>query len=322
MIDLITILSFLSVSGALFVMAEQMRRAQQDPVKRRLATANSMPGMVSRPKSGSNALWGSFADQLPQPDGSKSEIEFELRQAGYFHPRALNVFLGLRNGIVISVVIATAALIVLIGPEREPAVVRIGVVGLAIAALCWGLPRILLKSRAQRRVKRISASLPYALDLTTMCLGGGLSLRDSLEHVSSEIGQAHPDLSGELAIVLRQGEMGSMESGFGQFASRMNNPEVSALVALIVQNQQLGTNVAQTIRDFSEDTRLKWRQVADEQAASVGVHMLFPVVFCLLPAVFILLWGPAALELTDFFRNIEDRVGELPDLSTLSELGR
>jgi tight adherence protein C len=317
-INIITVLTFLVTGGILFVLADQIRRAQQNPVKRRLEAASAMSNSSRGAKSDPGALWGSFAEQIPQPATSKAEIEFELRQAGYFHPSALYIFLGLRNGIVIAIVIATAVLAALIGPQREPLVIRIGVAGLAIAAMSYGIPRLVLKAIAKRRVERVAHSLPFALDLITMCLTGGLALRDSLGHVSAEIGQAHPDLSEELAIVQQHSDIRSMESAFRNFAARMNHPDISALVALIVQNQQLGTNVAQSIRDFAEGARLKWRQLADERAGKVSVHMLFPVVFCLLPAMFILLWGPAALDLADFFRNMEDRVGKLPDLNSIN----
>lgn len=318
MVDIITISTFLVTGGVLFLLAEQIRRAQQNPVRRRLE-ATALAATPSVPaKSDAGPLWGSFAEQIPQPASSKAEIEFELRQAGYYQPSALYVFLGLRNGMVIAVIIATAVLAALAGPQREPLVMRIAVAGIAIALVCYGIPRLLLKSLAKRRVERVARSLPYALDMITMCLSGGLALPDALRHVSAEIGHAHPDLAEELAILQQHADIRSMDSAFRQFATRMNHPDITALVALIVQNQQLGTNVAQSIRDFADGARTKWRQLADEQAGKVSVHMLFPIVFCLLPAVLILLWGPAALDLADFFRNFEDRVGELPDTRSIN----
>ena len=100
------------------------------------------------------------------------------------------------------------------------------IVGAAVTGMCWGLPRLVIRTRGKRRTERISRALPFALDMTVMCLSGGLTLRDALAHVTAEVGLTHPDLATELAIIQRQADMISMESAFRQFAQRIDSPEV------------------------------------------------------------------------------------------------
>jgi tight adherence protein C len=141
--------------------------------------------------------------------------------------------------------------------------------------------------------------------MTTMCLTGGLSLQDALGHVSREIFFSHPDLAVELMIVRQQSEMTSLDHGFRQFADRIGTPELVSLAALITQSQRLGTNVVSTLRDYTDNLRLRWRQIADEQSNKIGLKLLFPIVICLVPAAMIFLWGPALVDLWRFFQSFQ-----------------
>jgi tight adherence protein C len=216
--------------------------------------------------------------------------------------------------------IATGALAVLVGPEREALVWRVLIIGLGITVVLWALPRLILKLQARRRVERITHSLPFALDMITMCLSGGAPFSDALKHVTYEISDSHPDLADELYIVHQQAELSTLELALRQFAARIDTPEVIALAALVNQNQALGTETSQAVRDYSENLRLEWRQAADERANRVSVFALLPLVLCLLPAVFIIMWGPAAVELWDFLKNMDAYIPGAPDLGSDSPL--
>ncbi len=137
---------------------------------------------------------------------------------------------------------------------------------------------------------------------------------DALKHVTHEISDSHPDLADELAIVQQQAELSTLEHALRQFAARIDTPEVIALAALVNQNQALGTETAQAVRDYSENLRLEWRQHADERANRVTVLSLLPLVFCLLPAVFIIMWGPAVIELWDFLSEFDQLRPNTSDL--------
>ena len=138
-----------------------------------------------------------------------------------------------------------------------------------------------------------------------MCLTGGMSLYDALAHVCREIGFSHPDLATELMIIRQQTDMSSLYVALNQFSLRIDVPEISSMSALITQNQRLGTNVAGTVLELADNMRLKRRQTADERSAKMGIQLLFPVVLCLIPAFFLVLWGPALLELWSFLQDFE-----------------
>jgi len=299
-LDLLTAAAFALIGAAVFLFFQAYRRLQNDPIRERLAAAAGEPAwMDGRP----SALTESLAAQIPQTRIDNGILDQDLRRAGYYKPTARNEYLAIRNSMVIAAVIIAGILAVFAGPERQQLSMQILIGGVAVACLAWGLPRIYLKMQGAARVRRIQRSLPDALDMITMCLTGGLSLQDSLTHVSRELYFAHPDLAVELLIVRQQADMTSLEQAFHQFSRRIDTPEIQSMTALMAHSQRLGTDVVNPIRDYADGVRLKRRQTADERASKAGVKMLFPLAMCLVPSVFILLWGPAVLELRDFLQN-------------------
>lgn len=298
-LDLLTGLAFALIGAAAYLFFQAYRRLRNDPIRDRLAAAGESGWSDSPP----GALSESLAGQIPQLRLDSGVLDQDLRRAGYYKPTARQEYLAIRNLLVIAVVFVAGVAAVLAGPDRQPLVVQILAGGFAAACLAWGLPRIYLKMQGARRVHRIQRSLPDALDMITMCLTGGLSLQDSLAHVSREIFFAHSDLAVELLIVRQQADMTSLEQAFHQFSRRIDTPEIQSMTALMAHSQRLGTDVVNPIRDYADGVRLKRRQTADERASKAGVKMLFPLALCLVPSVFILLWGPAVLELRDFLQN-------------------
>lgn len=305
MIPLLTIASFAVISALVFVLLLSLARLQHDPIRERLAATAQGSVAASGPGLFTDDLAASLTEQLPQASNDSGALDRELRQAGYYRPTARVDYLALRNSLVIAVVVIALMLANGVGPQHQDLALRIGLGGLVVAALCWAVPRLILRAQAKARVNRIRRALPYALDMTTMCLTGGLSLQDALGHVSREIFFSHPDLAVELMIVRQQSEMTSLDHGFRQFADRIGAQEVTALAALITQGQRLGTNVVASLRDYTDNMRLRWRQTADEQSNKVGIKVLFPIVFCLLPAAMIFLWGPALVDLWRFFQSFQ-----------------
>jgi len=231
-----------------------------------------------------------------------SELDRDLIRGGYYKPTAKRDFLALRNALMLLVLIVTGLLAVTIGPQREALAIRVLGAGLFVATLCWGVPRVMVAVQGRRRVERIRRALPDALDMVGMCVHGGLGLLDSLVHVSREIAPVHNDLATELLIVRRQADLNSPVFAFRQFAKRIDCPEVATLSSLIDQNQRLGTNVADSVRDFADTMRTKRRQAADAESSKAQLKLLFPVALCLVPSILIVLWGPAVLELAQYLQ--------------------
>ena len=125
----------------------------------------------------------------------------------------------------------------------------------------------------------------------------GLGLDQAILRVSEELAFAHPDLSSEMRLInleLRAGK--ARAEALRNFADRTGVDDISSLVTMLVQTDKFGTSVAQSLRVHSDVMRTKRRQRAEEAAAKTGVKMVFPLVFCIFPAIWVVTIGPAAIK--------------------------
>jgi tight adherence protein C len=159
------------------------------------------------------------------------------------------------------------------------------------------LPSMILARMAKRRQHRIRLGLPDALDLLVVSVEAGLGLDQALQRVSDELAFAHPELCDELKLInleLRAGT-GRAEA-LHNLARRTALDDVSSLVTMLVQTDKFGTSVAQSLRVHSETLRTKRRQRAEESAAKTGAKMVFPLVICIFPAIWVVTLGPAVIK--------------------------
>jgi tight adherence protein C len=125
----------------------------------------------------------------------------------------------------------------------------------------------------------------------------GLGLDQAVQRVGDEIAFAHKDLSDELRLInleLRAGK--ARQEALKNLADRTGVDDVASLVAMLVQTDKFGTSVAQSLRVHSDVLRTKRRQRAEEAAAKTGVKMVFPLVFCIFPAIWVVTIGPAVIK--------------------------
>ena len=170
-------------------------------------------------------------------------------------------------------------------------------------ALCFGglgylLPDIWLVRKARRRAKAITNGLPDVLDLMIVCIEAGSALDQSVVKTSDELELAHPALAQELRFITTEIRAGKprMEA-FQNFAARTKVEDVRTLVTMLIQTDRFGTSVSQALRIHAETSRTKRRQRAEERAAKVGVKLVFPLVFCVFPAVYMVCIGPAGIAI-------------------------
>ena len=164
-----------------------------------------------------------------------------------------------------------------------------------IHALGWH--HMVLARKAKRRQHRIRLGLPDALDLLVVSVEAGLGLDQAIQRVGAELAFAHPDLCDELRLInleLRAGK--ARADALHNLAERTGVDDIASLVAMLVQTDKFGTSVAQSLRVHSETVRTKRRQRAEEAAAKTGVKMVFPLVFCIFPAIWVVTIGPAAIK--------------------------
>ena len=227
----------------------------------------------------------------PKPSRELGKLRERLVHAGYRGSEALTMFFGIRLGLAITLfVLGTSPFI----PKSSL------IVGLAGAAFGYLLPSMALARMAKRRQHRIRLSLPDALDLLVVSVEAGLGLDQAIQRVGDELAFAHPELSGELRMInleLRAGK--GRADALRNLAERTGVDDLSSLAAMLIQTDKFGTSVARSLRVHSDTLRTKRRQRAEEAAAKTGVKMVFPLVFCIFPAIWVVTIGPAAIKIVE-----------------------
>jgi tight adherence protein C len=216
------------------------------------------------------------------------KVRLRLVQAGYRGEEAMPIFYGARFALAFGAFVLLAT----------PLVFRPNVMmGLGGSLLSYVLPGMVLARMAKRRQHRIQLSLADALDLLVVSVEAGLGLDQALLRVGDELRTAHPDLSEELRLVNLELRAGKARSeALRNLADRTGLEDIGSLVTMLVQTDKFGTSVAQSLRVHSDTLRTKRRQRAEEAAAKTGVKMVFPLVFCIFPAIWVVTIGPAAIK--------------------------
>ena len=238
-----------------------------------------------------DSLVGMFkrlGEKAPRSAKELGSLRLRLVQAGFRRDEAVTIFFGIRVAAALGLFALLASGLVF----KSNIVMALGGAGIG-----YVIPGFLLARMAKRRSHRIRLSLADALDLMVVSVEAGLGLDQALQRVGQELAFAYPDLSDELRLVnleLRAGK--ARADALRNLADRSGVDDLSALVTMLIQTDKFGTSVAQSLRVYSETLRTKRRQRAEEAAAKVGVKMVFPLVFCIFPSIWVVTIGPAAIK--------------------------
>jgi tight adherence protein C len=159
-------------------------------------------------------------------------------------------------------------------------------------------PNVWISRRIAHRKDQIFKGFPDALDLMVVCVEAGTSLDAAISKVGDEMALGHKTLSNEfklLSLELRAGK--SRREALQHLALRCDLDDVSSLVTLLIQTDKFGTSVAQALRVYSNSMRTTRQQRAEEQAAKLPVKMIFPMIFFLFPALFVVVLGPGMIRM-------------------------
>jgi tight adherence protein C len=171
-------------------------------------------------------------------------------------------------------------------------------VGLAAAVGVLGPPAVLDRI-VQRRQARLRRAVPDALDLLVVCVEAGVSLDAAILRVARDLNVTHPELAGELAMVNRKVNAGMpREQALQGLWTRTGLDELRGLVASMVQSERWGTSIAKVLRVNAETLRRVRKQAAEKKAAQASLKMMGPMVIFMLPALFIVLLGPAMMRIS------------------------
>jgi len=224
----------------------------------------------------------------PRSAKELGKLQQRLIIAGYRTREAIVVFYGIR--------LALAVLFFLIAASPifgSPSLAM----ALTVCGLGYVLPGMALARMAKARQHRMRLSLPDALDLLVVSVEAGLGLDQALQRVSEELAFAHPDLCDELRLINLELRAGTARSdALHNLAKRTELDDLQSLVTMLVQTDKFGTSVAKSLRVHSESLRTKRRQRAEEAAAKTGAKIVFPLVICIFPAIWVVTLGPAVLK--------------------------
>lgn len=229
-----------------------------------------------------------LGERAPKNPKEMGSVRMRLTQAGYRRSEAVTIFFGVRVALAL-LLFALLSTAIFIRPN-----ITIALAGLGLGYI---MPGMVLARLAKRRAHRIRLSLADALDLLVVSVEAGLGLDAALSRVGAELAFAYPDLSDELKLVNLEMRAGKPRGeALRNLADRTGVDDLNSLTTMLIQTDKFGTSVAQSLRVYSETLRTKRRQRAEEAAAKTGVKMVFPLVFCIFPAIWIVTIGPAAIR--------------------------
>ena len=239
----------------------------------------------------------SFAKlSLPDAGYETSTLRRRFLNAGIRGASAPTAYFGAKTVLALSLPMAAFAVLALTRTSLQ-GVELLGVL-LVASAIGYYAPNYLLQKAIVLRQREIFENFPDALDLMTVCMEAGLGTEAALSKVAEDMVHKSPTLSEELRLVnleLRAGA--SRERALRNLALRTGVEEVEGFVAMINQADRFGTSIAQSLRVHSATVRTRRRQKAEETAAKIPLKLLFPLIFCIFPALMLVIMGPAVIQM-------------------------
>jgi tight adherence protein C len=173
----------------------------------------------------------------------------------------------------------------------------------AMAAIAgWFVPLMLIGRAVKNRTKAVKSGLPDALELLVVCVEAGLSLEDGLERVVTELARSQPALADELGLTLADLRiLPSRDQALLNFAERIDIPNVRSVVTTLAQTLRYGTPLAQSLRVVAAEMRNDFLIDLEERANRLPAYLTLPVIVFMMPTIFLIVGGPAALRLFDAF---------------------
>ncbi len=239
-------------------------------------------------------IFEALGNVSPMSEVGGSAAHRELVAAGFRSERALSIFSGIRLvACVILPLIAFSYRFAIGGALKSTLIIIVAAIALGYMA-----PGMVLGRLLSRRQKRLRLSLPDALDLMVVSVEAGLGLDQAISHTAKELIGAHAEICQELSLTGLQIRAGTKRSeAFRNLSERTGEGEIRKLVSMLIQTDRFGTSIADSLRTHSDYMRVRRRQDAEERAAKVGVKLVFPIFFFILPSMILVSAGPGLLQI-------------------------
>jgi tight adherence protein C len=264
---------------------------------------------VAEPAEGSTivSVLKQLGSYVPVSDYEQSATKLDLMQAGFRSENAITVFYGLK-------IVATAAMLTLAFMMQnslpDNPVMRV-VLLISGAGAGWILPGFFLEKKIKKRHETLRLAMPDMLDMLVVSVEAGLGLDQAIQHVAHELQYAHKVLAEELSLVTFEMRAGKRRAeALKHLADRTGEAEIRKLVAILVQNDRFGTSIGESLRNHSDFLRTRRRQEAEERAGKVGVKLVFPIFFFILPSMLVVAAGPGLLQIFKYLFPMMRQVGK------------
>jgi tight adherence protein C len=285
---------FILIAGILVTLGLQLWVRPKAAIDRVTATVGETVSPVGHPSLAWRELVNKLGALVPSAPKDSTVMLRRLMRAGFRSPSALKMLYGSKA--ILGVALPVVALVLTANSDVDPGH-RVLFVAASFAAGFFG-PNEYVRIRAKRRQKLIRKGLPNALDLMVVCVESGLGLDQAIVQVAKELQFAHPEISQEFGLMNLEMKAGSRRAdALRNLADRTGVEEVKKLVAVLIQADRFGTSIAQSLRGHSEFMRVQTRQQAEEKAAKLGVKLVFPIFFCILPSLFVVTVGPVLVRI-------------------------
>lgn len=290
----VTVIIFLTVVAGASAIGMKLYVRPKEALERVAGTFDAAAVTPAHPSLAFHDLIKRLGNFVPQSPKDVTVMRKRLIRAGIRNENALKILYGAKAALGIALpLIATSTVI---GSETDPG----NKIGLILAAVGVGFfgPNEYVKKLAAKRQHEIARGLPNALDLLVVSVESGLGLDQAILQVSKELEHAHPEISEEFGFVNLELKAGKRRvEALRNLADRTGVDDLKKLVAVLIQADRFGTGVGQSLRSHADFMRIQARQVAEEKAAKLGVKLIFPIFFCILPSLFVVTVGPVAMKI-------------------------
>ncbi len=262
-----------------------------------IGTAQRGETVVLSPDEALGGATQLIASLAPDSWRENDELNNRLIQAGWDSPTAPLTYITARIVLLVSIPLVTLPLIM-----GLDSVLMLLLLAWALAA-GYVMPIWYLKRAVYRRQETIRRSIPDTLDLLVVCVEAGVSLDSAILRVARDLRNTHPEISKELMVVTRKTNAGvpRAQALRGLF-DRTGVEEVRSLVSTMIQSEKWGTSIGRVLIVYAETLRRKRRQAVEKKAATIPLKMMFPLVMLILPALFIIIMGPAVMLIGQMMR--------------------
>lgn len=230
----------------------------------------------------------------PKTELEKSALKLRLANCGFNSPHAADLYLALKVGSLLLGLTCGAGIGLPVWGMTQKAMYALVIGG----GLGFYIPEAVLWFLKRSRQEKLFLSLPDALDLLVVCVEAGLGLDAGMRRVADELKDTAPDLCAELQMANAAMNIGRpRREVLHDLGIRSGVDDLRALAAILIQAERFGSSIAQALRVQSDSMRIKRSQLAEEKAAKTAVKMIFPLVLFIFPGIFVVLVGPAAIQM-------------------------